>query len=109
MRPTWLPTAALQPTSAVCDLVVLLNKEFKMALLYVFHQAGGDGADGQLRYAVFDGTSWSADIPLNIAMSESPAAVPWAGGITVFHQGSNYDGQLLYTFSRMAKTGAEIH
>jgi len=70
-----------------------------MALLYVFHQAGGDGADGQLRYAVFDGTSWSADIPLNIAMSESPAAVPWAGGITVFHQGSNYDGQLLYTFS----------
>ena len=70
-----------------------------MALLYVFHQAGGDGADGQLRYAVFDGTSWSADIPLNIAMSESPAAVPWAGGITVFHQGSNYDGQLYYTFS----------
>ena len=70
-----------------------------MALLYVFHQAGGDGADGQLRYAVFDGTSWSADIPLNIAMSHSPSAVAWAGGIAVFHQGPNSDGQLYYTFS----------
>ena len=67
-----------------------------MALLYVFHMGGE--VDGQLRYAVFDGKSWSADIPLNIAMSGSPSAVVWAGGITVFHQG-NGDGHLWYTYS----------
>jgi hypothetical protein len=71
-------------------------------LLYLFHQGGAPGGtsgDGQLRYTVFDGTNWSADIPLNIAMSHAPSAVAWAGGISVFHQGPNFDGQLYYTFS----------
>src|SRR5208282_2725154 len=34
----------------------------------------------------------------NVAMSGSPSAVAWAGGITVFHQGPA-DGQLWYTYS----------
>jgi lysophospholipase L1-like esterase len=69
-------------------------------------QGLGDGhlrtqalGDGHLGYSVFDGTNWSADIALNIAMSQSPGAVPWAGGITVFHQGGGDNGQLWYTFS----------
>jgi hypothetical protein len=71
-------------------------------LLYVFHQGGPGGGvngDGQLHYAVFDGTNWSADIPLNIAMSYTPSAVAWADGISVFHHGPNYDGTLSYVFS----------
>ena len=34
----------------------------------------------------------------NLNMSGSPSAVAWAGGITVFHQGTG-DGQLWYTYS----------
>jgi hypothetical protein len=71
-------------------------------LLYVFHQGGpgglGDG-DGQLHYAVFNGTNWSADIPLDIGMSFTPSAVAWARGISVFHHGPNHDGTLSYVFS----------
>ena len=32
-------------------------------------------------------------------MSDSPSAVVWAGGITVFHQGQMGDQQLWYTYS----------
>ena len=66
--------------------------------LYVFHQ--GSGNDGQLRYSVFDATNWGGDTQVpNLGMSESPAAVAWAGGITVFHQGAGHNGQLWYTYS----------
>ena len=66
--------------------------------LYVFHQ--GSGNDGQLRYSVFDATNWGGDTQVpNLGMSESPAAVAWAGGITVFHQGAGDNGQLWYTYS----------
>src|SRR5580704_1340964 len=34
-----------------------------------------------------------------LGMSGSPSAVLWAGGITVFHQGSCNDGTLWYTYS----------
>jgi chitinase len=66
--------------------------------LYVFRQ--GSGNDGQLRYSVFEDTNWGGDtlVP-NLGMSESPAAVAWAGGITVFHQGYGDNGQLWYTYS----------
>jgi hypothetical protein len=37
-------------------------------------------------------------------MSDSPSAVPWKGGITVFHQGYNNSGQLWYTYSGNAET-----
>jgi len=65
------------------------------------NQASGDG---QLWYSVFDGTNWATDtlIP-NLGMSGSPSAALWKGGITVFHQGSNNDGQLWYTFSSDGK------
>ena len=68
------------------------------ANLYVFRQ--GSENDGQLRYSVFDDTNWGGDtlVP-NLGMSESPSAVAWAGGITVFHQGSGDNGQLWYTYS----------
>ena len=36
---------------------------------------------------------------MNLGMSGSPSAVLWAGGITVFHQGANNDGQLWFTYS----------
>ena len=39
------------------------------------------------------------DIIPNLGMSGSPSAALWAGGITVFHQGSGNDGQLWYTYS----------
>ena len=65
------------------------------------NQASGDG---QLWYSVFDGTNWATDtlIP-NLGMSESPSAALWKGGISVFHQGSNNNGQLWYTFSSDGK------
>jgi hypothetical protein len=68
-----------------------------MTNLYVFHQ--GFGGNGQLWYSSFDGANWREDtrVPI-LGMSESPAAIPWAGGITVFHQGPG-DGQLWYTYS----------
>jgi len=56
--------------------------------------------DGQLWYTVFDGTNWPADRQIQpLGMSGSPSAVAWAGGITVFHQGANNNGQLWYTYS----------
>jgi hypothetical protein len=65
--------------------------------LYVFHQ--GSNEDGQLWYTYFDGTNWAPDTPVwNLGMSSSPSAVAWAGGISVFHQGS--DNKLWYTYSR---------
>jgi chitinase len=66
--------------------------------LYVFRQ--GSGNDGQLRYSVFQDTNSGGDtlVP-NLGMSESPAAVAWAGGITVFHQGYGDNGQLWYTYA----------
>jgi hypothetical protein len=75
-----------------------LNKEVKVANLYVFHQ--GSGNDQQLWYSVFDGTSWRGETQVpNLGMSESPSAVAWKGGISVFHQGSDNDGQLWYAYS----------
>jgi hypothetical protein len=69
-----------------------------MANLYAFHQ--GVGGNGQLWYSVFDGTNWGEDTQIQpLGMSGSPAAVAWAGGITVFHQGSDKNGQLWYTYS----------
>jgi hypothetical protein len=56
--------------------------------------------DGHLWYSVFDGTNWSADSQIQpLGMSGSPSAVAWAGGITVFHQGIDNNGQLWYTYS----------
>jgi hypothetical protein len=73
-------------TFAVCDLIVRTEQEVKMAR--------------GLRYLVFDGTNWSGDAVIpNVGMSGSPAAVLWAGGITVFHQGFGDNGSLWYTYS----------
>ena len=71
------------------------------------NQASGDG---QLWYSVFDGANWATDtlIP-NLGMSGSPSAALWKGGITVFHQGSNNDGQLWYTFSSDGKNWGTTH
>ena len=58
----------------------------------------GAGNERTLRYLVFDGTDWSGDTVIpNVGMSGPPAAVLWAGGISVFHQGSG-DGQLWYDY-----------
>jgi hypothetical protein len=68
------------------------------SLLYVFHQ--GRFNNGQLLYAVYNGTNWSLDTQIpNLGMSESPSAVLWHEGISVFHQGQSNNGQLWYTFS----------
>ena len=68
-----------------------------MANLYVFHQ--GQDNDGQLWWSVFDGNNWSGErqVP-NLGLSESPGAVDWKGGITVFHQAAS-SNLLMYTFS----------
>ena len=56
--------------------------------------------DGHLSYSVFNGTNWSADRQIQpLGMSGSPSAVLWAGGITVFHEGIDNNGQLWYTYS----------
>ena len=77
-----------------------------MANLYVFHQGiGGDGI--YLWYSVFDGENWAPDTQVlgttpagsNLDLASPPSAVAWAGGITVFHQGSGEGGQLWYTYS----------
>jgi hypothetical protein len=78
-----------------------------MANLYVFHQ-GFDG-NGQLWYSVFDGTNWGEDTQIQpLGMSGSPAAVAWAGGITVFHQGSDNKDSFGTRIHPMAQTGAQI-
>src|SRR5262249_33947574 len=75
-----------EPTSAVCDLVVLTEKEVKMANLYVFHQ--GFGGNGQLWYSSFDGANWREDTQVPIlGISGSPSAVVYNGNLYVFHQG----------------------
>jgi hypothetical protein len=74
----------------------------------VFHQGyGGDFA--QLWYSEYDadGGSWSQDTPIEpsggLDLWNSPAAVVWQGGVTVFHQGWNSDvgpdGNIWYTYS----------
>jgi hypothetical protein len=71
--------------------------------LYVFHQ--GSSNNGQLWYLyskddIFDGTNWDNDTQIqNIGMTDSPSAVVYDGKLYVFHQGSNNNGQLWYTFS----------
>jgi len=74
-----------------------------MANLYVFHQGyqGGFRPDsGQLLWSYYDGANWSADAQIqNLGMTGSPSAVPWLGGIAVFHQGYAASGQLWYTYS----------
>ena len=70
-------------------------------------QGLGDGdlrtqvsGDGQLWYSVFDGTYWAPDGQIQpLGMSDSPSALAWAGGINVFHQGIDNNGQLWYTYS----------
>jgi hypothetical protein len=60
----------------------------------------GAGNERALRYLGFDGTNWSGDTVIpNVDMSGSPAAVLWAGGITVSHQGYGDNGSLWYTYS----------
>jgi hypothetical protein len=69
-----------------------------MANLYVFHQ--GYGNDGQLWWSSFDGANWSGERQIQpLGISDSPSAVPGAGGVTVFHQGQGNNGQLWYTYS----------
>jgi len=69
-----------------------------MANLYVFHQ--GEDNDGQLWYSSNDNINWTTDTQVqNLGMSESPSAVLWAGGISVFHQGGeNTPGSLWYSY-----------
>src|SRR5690349_19957168 len=59
------------------------------------------GPGGQLWYSYsLDGTNWGRDtlVP-NLGMSGSPSAVVVENGnLYVFHQGSNEDGQLWYTY-----------
>ena len=70
-----------------------------MAYLYVFHQGIGDNGQGELWYSSNDNMNWQGDTQVsNLDMSESPSAVPWAGGVSVFHQGASEDGQLWYNF-----------
>src|SRR5271168_1499338 len=76
-----------------------------MANLYAFHQGFEGGFrpdDGQLWGSYYDGANWSADsqIVQNLGMTGSPSAVPWLGGIAVFHQGYADNGQLWYTYSQ---------
>jgi hypothetical protein len=85
-------------------LAVLREKgRQKMANLYVFHQglnSPTQSTSGRLRYSYYDGANWSADTQIrNLGMSGSPSAVPWLGGITVFHQGFAGRGELWYTYS----------
>jgi hypothetical protein len=72
-----------------------------MAKLYVFHQGRGlPGPGEQLWYFTYDGTTWTPDQQIqNLWLSESPSAVVWKGGIAVFHQGQNENGQVWYTYS----------
>ena len=75
----------------------------------VFHKGYGD--DAQLWYTQYDSTyapsAWTQDTqiepPGGLDMGESPGAVNWLGGITVFHQGWNgdvgEDGNIWYTYS----------
>src|SRR5215472_14042142 len=103
MRSTWPQAAAgAEPAPAVCNL---LNKEIKMANLYVFHQGSGD--NGQLWYFSFDGTKWYDDRQVeHVGMTDSPSAIPWAGGISVFTRGS----PRIHSFGTrlsMAQTGAQ--
>jgi hypothetical protein len=72
--------------------------------LFVFYQ--GANNDGQLWYSVWDELTtgelapWPQfHPPISLNMSGSPAAVRWKDGITVFHHGSNNNGQLWYTYS----------
>jgi len=66
-------------------------------VLYAFYQ-GGDSYTGQLWYSTYDGTHWGQRSIQPLGISESPSAVLWQGGISVFHQGANYNGQIWYTF-----------
>jgi hypothetical protein len=66
--------------------------------LSVFH-LGIDLTSG-LWHSDFNGTNWASDTQVqNVGMSESPSAVAWAGGITVFHQGYGTNGTLWYNHS----------
>ena len=81
-----------------------------MANLYVFHQGfdyvpdGGQLSDKvHLWYNVFDGNTWSGDTQIRgVNLGTSPYAVPWLGGISLFHQGVSTDGpsgRIAYTYS----------
>lgn len=64
--------------------------------LYVLHQ--GYGNDGALWCATWDGTTWSADTPLNAGITGGPAVVAYNGVIHVFRQGTGDNaGVLLHT------------
>jgi hypothetical protein len=64
--------------------------------LYVLHQ--GYGGDGALWCATWDGTTWSADTPLNASITGGPAVVAYNGVIHVFRQGTGDNtGVLLHT------------
>jgi hypothetical protein len=79
-----------------------------MAKLYVFHQR--EENDGQLWYSSNDNINWTTDTQVqNVGMSESPSAVLWADGISVFHQGGENNAGSLCTTISMAQTGTEIH
>jgi hypothetical protein len=79
-----------------------------MANLYVFHQ--GEENDGQLWYSSNDNINWTTDAQVqNVSMSESPSAVLWADGISVFHQGARTTPDRFCTTISMAQTGTEIH
>src|SRR5436189_101401 len=69
------------------------------------------GPNGQLWYTYSrDGTNWGPDTQVpNVAISKSPSAVLWAGGITVFHQGSHENGQVWYTYFNGTNWGGETH
>ena len=57
--------------------------------IYVFHQ-GSDGNNLQLWYSTYNGSTWFQDTQVqNLALWDPPAAVGWASGISVFHQGWN--------------------
>jgi hypothetical protein len=111
-RPSWpQAVAGAEATSAVRDLV--LNKEVKMAKLYVFHDGRADSR--HLYYASFDGSSWyNGDLQVpNVSLFDTPSAVSWLGGISVFHQGwyfvpapgfvgggeDSFDHQIWYNYS----------
>ena len=70
----------------------------------------GEDNDGQLWYSSNDNINWTSDAQVqNVGMSESPSAVLWADGISVFHQGARTTPDRFGTTISMAQTGTEIH
>jgi hypothetical protein len=64
-----------------------------------------------VRVSGFDGKSWAADVQVpNVSMSNSPSAVALpGGGISVFYQGPNNNGELWYSYFAGGTWAPAVH